>query len=166
MGKIIRGVNIPLIPCALMGHFLNPVKHWVTHVNVRRGDIDLRPQCHGTFIHFTTAHPLQHGQIFTDRSIMKRTVSAGTGQRATIFTHLLPVEFTDKGFTLLYQIHRPGVELIKIIRCIAGFSRPIKTEPSNVLNDCINEDLILFFWVCIIKSQITGPTKLFRQPKI
>ena len=166
MGKIIGRINIPGIASAVMSHLFDSVHHRVAHIYIRRSHINLSAQSHGSLVDSPQLHLLKQRQALFSRSFAIGAVFAHLGKSAAELTHLFGVKLTDISFAFANQILRPAIQLTKIIRGKLGLTRPIKTKPFNVFDNCLNIFVIFFFRVGIIKAQIAGSAKLLGKAEI
>ncbi|MPM41326.1 hypothetical protein SDC9_87978 [bioreactor metagenome] len=59
VGKIVHGIDAPLIPGAVVGHVVDPVNGRVPQVKVAGGQVDFGPEGHGAVGELSRAHPVE-----------------------------------------------------------------------------------------------------------
>src|SRR5579884_973829 len=122
----------------------NAVHHWITHVQIRRGHIDLRPQRARSVGKLAFAHALEQIEILLDRAVPKWAVTARLSERAASLSNLLCAEIIDVSLACLDQLYRPFIKLIEVVGCVVHPIFPIESQPAYIANDRI-DILLLFF---------------------
>ena len=89
VGVVVHRINAPLVSRAVMFGVQDAVHHRITHVQVRRSHVDLRPQNSCTVRELARPHPFKQIQVFFHRPVAIRTVLAGLGQRAPVLAYFV-----------------------------------------------------------------------------
>jgi len=79
---------------------------------------------------------------------------------------LIGRKVTDKSFSLLDELHRPGIELIKIIRGVKQPVFEIAAQPAHVFNDRIDVLGLFLRGIRIVEAQVALSAELARQPEV
>ena len=154
MGKVIHGINTPLISCPVMGYMSNPVNNGITHVHIRRRHIDLRPKNPGAIFHFAVFHLFKQGKIFFHAPVPVRTFLARLFKRPSVFPDLICRQIADIGFAVLDQFDSGFIHFPEIIRSEIQPVFEISTQPFHICLDRFHEFHIFLGRIRIIKTQV------------
>jgi hypothetical protein len=56
VGEVIEWVNGPLVSTAIMGSFLDPVEHWISHQHIGRSHVNFGPKDVRSVVEFSLSH--------------------------------------------------------------------------------------------------------------
>ena len=87
MGKIIHGVDAPLIPGLMMAHMENTIQRRIPQIDVGRSHVYLGPKGMGSIGKFSVLHPGKELQILLYGAIPPGAVLSGLCQGAPIGFH-------------------------------------------------------------------------------
>ena len=82
-----------------------------------------------------------------------------------MFSHLLKSEIANKGLTILDQLHRPSVQLVKIIRCMKT-GLPSQTRASGHRSDRLRVFHFFGDRVGVVQAEVTKTAKFLSYSKI
>ena len=153
MCKVVHRINAPTIACPMVCGSQDAIHYRIPKIDIRRSHIDPRPQRATSVGKLSGTHPLKEIQIFFHRTITKRTIAARFSQRTAELTDLVRLEITNIRIAATNELDRPGIELLKVVRCVASGRPPIKAEPFHVFFDGPYIFLVFFGRVCIVKSK-------------
>ena len=131
VGVIVHRVDAPLVSCPLMFGVEDAVHDRVAHIHVGRGHVDFCSQHTRPVGEFASLHAGEEVKIFFNTPAAEGAVFARLGQAAAELADLVDGLVVDVRFAILDELDRPLVELIKIIRGIAG-AVPLEAEPADV----------------------------------
>jgi hypothetical protein len=115
VGPVVHRVDAPLVTGAVVGLVADAVHHRVPHVHVVVGQVDLRPQHMLAVLELTGPHAREQVQALLDPTV---AVGAGLSRRkdgAAILGDLVGGVAVHVGVTLLDELHRPVIELVKVV---------------------------------------------------
>ena len=117
MGKVIHGINAPLISRIVMLHMSHTVNNGSSHV-----DIGLKPcrSWHGAPFHRPCTfllHLLKKAQVFFNGTVSVGAFLTGIVKVAAVLSDLLCGKIAYKGLSLLNQEDSAFIHLFKIIGC-------------------------------------------------
>ena len=144
----------------------DPVENRIAQIHVRRGHVDLGAQRLGAVRKLSSLHPREQIQILFRRAIAERAVLARFGQAAAVLSGLLWRQVANVSLARLDQLDSPIMQLAEVVRSVALFTRPLKTEPLNIALDRIDVFLVFFRRVGVIETEIALATKLLRQTEV
>ena len=101
MGKIIGGINGPLIPRLVMRRVTNTIKDRVSQIHVTRGHVDFRSQHPLTIRKFTLPHFQEKRHIFRCAPISVGAIPPCFSEGAPILSGLVGGEVTHIGQALI-----------------------------------------------------------------
>ena len=97
--KVIHRVDVPFIAGILMRDMTYSVQRRVSHIDVRRGHVDLRTQDVRTILELASLHALEQVQVFFDGPATVRTVLARLGQCTAVLADFLGAQAVNIGLT-------------------------------------------------------------------
>ena len=165
MGKVVHGINAPLITLAMMMHMANSVNNGIAHIEVAGSEINLGAQSHGVIGELTGPHPgnqiqaLLHGAIAIGRFCRSIRIT-------TILLELFGGQFANIGQALFDQLNRIFVVLFKIIGAIEETIGPVKAQPMNIFLNGVNELYVFFRGVGVVHAKIAQTAKLFGSAEV
>ena len=165
MGKVVHGVNAPLVPLAVMVHMPDPVDDWVAHIEVAGGQVNLGPEGIAVVLKFAVPHPTEKIQALFNRTVPVGG-DGGSIQISPVLLELLGSQLADIGQSLLNQLHRVLVVLLKIVGAVEEAVAPIEAQPVDVLLDGLHKLHVLFRGVGVVHPEIAQTTILLRCAKI
>ncbi len=125
VGKVVHGVDAPLVAGAVVLSMENTVHDRIPHVEIGRGHIDLGPQHLGAVRIVAVLHLLEQFPILRHRAIPIGAILARLGQGTAIGAHLLRRQIVDVGLAGFDKLHRPGMKLVEIIRRVVFVLPPV-----------------------------------------
>ena len=165
VGKIVHGVDAPLVALTVMVHMANPVDHGVAHIEVAGGQVDFGAK--GILVVLKLAGPHPGKQI---QALLDGTVPIGGDGRgiqiAPVFLELLGSQLTDIGQALFDELHGILVVLLKVVGAIEEPVAPVKAQPVNVLLDGLYKLHILLGGVCVVHTQVAHAAELFGSTEV
>ncbi len=166
VGKVVHGIDAPIVSCAVMLLIQNTIHRRVTHIDVGARHINLHAKNHATLFVLALFHFFKQTKAFFHRAIPIRAIFARFGQRATIGAHFLCIELANIGKSTLDPIDRDIIAMLIIFARKKQATLPVKTEPVNVFHDAV--DILGFFLgrIGVIKTQIGQPSETFGRQKV
>ena len=165
MGKIIHGVDAPLVTLTVMVHMADTVDHRVTHIEVAGGKVDLCTQGILVILKLTGTHTAEQVQAFLHGTVPVRGLGRG-GQIAPVFLELLRGQLANIGKSLLDQLLSQRIGLFKVIRSVEEPVTPIKAQPADILLDGIYVFRVFFGGVGVVHTQIAHAAEFFRGAEV
>ena len=165
MGKVVHGVDAPLVPLAVVVHMPDPVDDRVTHIEVAGGQINLGPEGIAVVLKFAFPHPAEQIQALLDGAIPVGGEGGGI-QVAPVLLELLGGQLADIGQSLFDQLHRILVVLLKIVGAVEEAVAPVKAQPVDVLLDGLHELHVLFGGVGIVHPEVAHSAVFLSGAKI
>ena len=142
------------------------VHHRVSHVEVRRGHVDLRAQRARAVLELPGAHAREEIQVLVDRTLSVGTVASRLVDRAAVLAGLVRGEVAHVREALLDQLHREAVELLEVVAGVERLARPLEAEPADVVLDRVHELLALLRRVRVVEAQVAGAAVARRDPEV
>ena len=93
--EIVHRVDAPRVARPVMRRMEDTVHDGITHIDVRTGHVNLRPECVDAVGELAGAHPSEQLEVLIDRAIPVRTLPTRLGQRPAILAHLVLREIAD-----------------------------------------------------------------------
>jgi hypothetical protein len=162
---IVHRVDAPIVTCAVMMGFHDPVKHRVAEVQVRSGHVDFGAERSDTFGELPLFHPFKEIEVFFDAAVAVGAVLTGLGQCTSVLAHLLRIEIAYKSVALANELDRPVVQLLEVIRSVEQ-AVPFEAEPSDIGHDGVDVFLALFAGVRVVESQVAFPAIALGETKV
>ena len=153
VGKIVHGIDAPLVALTVVMHMVDTVDHRVTHIEIAGRGVNLGPQSHRTIREFPGTHPGKQIQALLDRAVPVGALG-GTVHVTPHLLHLLRRQLTDIGQPLLDEGHSALVHLLKVVRCIVKPIAPVKAQPMDVLLNGLHILHILLGGVGVVHTEI------------
>ena len=165
VGKVVHGIDAPLVALTVMVHMANPVDHRVAHIEIAGGQVDFGSQSHGIVGELAIPHPPEQIQAFFNRTVPVGGDGGGV-QVATEFLCLLRSQLADIGQPLLNQLYGILVILFKVIGAIEEAVAPVKTQPVDILLNGLNKFHILLGGVGIVHTQVAHTAELLGGAEV
>ena len=166
MGKVVHGIDAPLIARAPMFLVQDAVHGRITHDDVGGSHVNLHAQGLAALREFTCPHTAEQIQTFLRRTIPPRTVLAGLRQGATIGTHFILAQLIHVGQTTLDPVLRNGIALIIIIAGVVQSTGPGKAQPVNIPLNGLHVFRVFLSGVGIIKAKVAQAAVLFSRQEV
>ena len=163
MGKVIHRVNAPLVAGVVVRHAGDAVNDRVTHVDIRGGHVNLRPQHLLAVLVLAVPHGLEQFQIFLHRPVAVRAFLSRLGKRPPVLADLLGGQVAHVGLALADQFQRALVHRVKIIRREIQMLLPVRAQPQDVLLDGVDELHLLLGRVGIVEPHVERPVVFLGQ---
>ena len=154
MGKVIHGINAPLIAGVMMRHAGHTVNHRVSHVDVGRCHVDFCTQHLLTVLVKTVLHIFKQRQIFLHGTIPVRAVLSGRIEVSPVFPDLLRRQITDIGLSFFDQLHRAFVHGVKIIGSKEQPVLEVGSQPFYICNDGFHIFGFFLRGIGIVKTEV------------
>lgn len=164
MGKVVHGVDTPLVAGAVVMHMLDAVDGRITQVEVAGGQVNLGPQRHGTVSKFSVPHPFKQVQTLFNGPVAVGRLGR-MGQITAHFAHLLRGELTDIGLAILDELDGTFVHLLEVLRGKVETIIPRKAQPLDVLLDGVHILHILFGGLVSSIRRLHRPPNVSAVPK-
>jgi hypothetical protein len=149
-----------------MRRFAYPIHHRIAHVDVAGRHVDLRAQHVGAVLELTRAHAAKQIEVFLDRTISKRAVAPGLGERAAIFAHLVGGQAVDVRLALAHELLGPLIELLEVIGRVIQVLAPVEAEPLDIALDLVDVLLRFLDGVGIVEPEIAPSAELVRDAEV
>ncbi len=153
VGKVVHGVNAPLVPLAVVVGVIDAVDHRVAHIEVAGGQVDLGPEGHPALLKLAVLHPFKQVQGLLHGPIPVRG-GGGYADGAPVLFELLRGQLAHIGQALFDQLHRELVHLVKVVGGVIEPVPPVEPQPVDVLLDGVHILLILFGGVGVVHTQV------------
>ena len=154
LGKIVHGVNAPVVAGTVVAGAANPVNDRVTQVKVGRPHIDFRPEYQFAVGKFTGLHPVEQLQVLCHRPLAPGAIAPRLRQGTAVFPDLLGTQAVHVGLALLNQFNGKLEQPCKIIRGKKQPVFPVEPQPADIVLDGLHVFHVLFFRVRVIKAQV------------
>ena len=141
------------------------VEDGVAHVEVAAGKVDLRAQGVFALRELAVLHALKQIEVFLDRAVAPRA-DGGTGGVAAVLAELVGRELADIGQTLLDQLDRELVGLLKIVRAVVEAVAPVEAQPVDVLLDRVDELGILLGGVGVVHAEVAQAAEMLGRAEV
>jgi len=159
MGKVIHGVDAPLVALTVMVHVTDPVDNGVTHIEVAGGQVDLGSQGVAVVLKFAGTHPCEQIQAFLHGTVPVGGDGGGV-QIAPVFLELLGGQLADISQALLDQLHSVLVVLLKVVGTIVEPVAPVEAQPVDVFLDGVHKLHVFLGRVGVVHTQVAQTTEL------
>ncbi len=146
-------------------HMADTVNDRVAHIEVAGGQIDLCPEGIAVVLKFAGAHSGEQIQTFRNGTVAVGRNGGGI-QIAPVLLELLRRQLADVGQSLLDQLHRVLVVLLKIVGAVVKAVAPVEAQPVDVLLDGLHELHILFCGVGVVHAEIAQSIVPFRSAEV
>ena len=155
VGKVIQGVDAPLIALAVVGNMLNAVNRRVTQVHVGAGQVDFGAQGLFAIGKLARAHPAEQVEVFFRGTVAVGGRTAGlTGIVAAVFLHLLAGQVIHIGFAFLNELFGVFIALFKVIAAVKNAAVGGGTQPFQIFQDALHILVAFAGGVGIVKAQV------------
>ena len=165
VGKVVHGIDAPLIALPVVAHVVDAVDHRVAHIEVAAGQVDLGPKGHRAVGELPCAHPGEEVQALLHRPV---TVG-GHGRDADVSAvglELLRRQLADIGQALFDEQDGLAVVLLKVIRAVEEPIAPVEAQPVDVLLDGLYELLVLLGGVGVVHPQVAQAVVFLRRAEV
>ena len=125
MCPVIRGVDAPLGTGGVVGLVADPVHDWVAQPHIFGLHIDAGAQAAGTVGEFPGTHPPQQVKGFFGRTVAIGTFNARLTVAAALLTDSFGGLVVNVGQSLTYEVFRPLVKLLEIVRRVDNVGRGV-----------------------------------------
>ena len=153
MGKVVHGIDAPLVALPVVAHVVDTVDHRVAHIEVAAGQVDLGPQRHSAVGEFPGAHTGEQIQTLLHRPVAVGG-HGGDADVAAVGLELLRRQLAHIGQPLLDEQHRLPVVLLKIVAAVEEPVAPVEAQPVDVLLDGLHKLLVLLGGVGVVHAQV------------
>jgi len=143
-----------------------PIEHRIAQINITGTHVDLGAQDARAVLKFAGAHAPKQIEIFVHRTLAKRAVGAGLGQRAAGGAHLFVALIVDIGIAGADQVFGPVVELREIVRRMIEILAPIEAQPAHVALDRVDKFLVFLGRIGVVIAQVAVPAEFVGDAKI
>ena len=155
VGKVIQGVDAPLIALAMVGNMLDAVNRRVTQVHVGAGQVDFGAQGLFAIGKLARAHPAEQVEVFFRGAVAVGGRTAGlTGIVAAVFLHLLAGQVIHIGFAFLNELFGVFIALFKVIAAVKNAAVGGGTQPFQIFQDALHILVAFAGGVGIVKAQV------------
>ena len=165
MGKVIHGIDAPLVAGGVVRHVVDAVDRRVPHIKVAGGQVDLRAEGHRAVWELARLHPaeevqaLLHGAVAVGRAGRSRQIAA-------VFTHLLRGQLADVGQTLPDQLLGAFVHLVEILGGVVEAVAPVEAEPVDILLDGLHVLNVFLRGVGVVHAEVAQAAELLRRAEV
>ena len=136
-----------------MVHAVDAVDDGVAHVEVARSEVDFGAERHAAVGEFSRSHAGE--QV---KALLDRTVAVGTFRGrlciAAVLAHLLGRQLADIGETLLNQLDREVIHLLKVLGRVEEAVVPVEAQPRDILFDRVDVLDVLLGGVGVVHAQV------------
>ncbi len=80
VGKIVHGIDTPIITCLMVPGVLDAVNNRVTHIHISGTHINFGPECIAAILELTGPHALEKIQAFFPGPVAPGAFDTGGGQ--------------------------------------------------------------------------------------
>ena len=165
MGKVVHGIDAPLVPLTVVVHMADTVDNRVAHIEVAGRQIDLCPEGVAVVLEFAGAHSGKQIQAFLNGTVAVGRNGGGI-QVAPVLLELLRRQLADVGKPLLDQLHRIFVVLFKIVGTVVKAVAPVEAQPVDILLDGLHELHILFGGVGVVHAEVAQSVVLLGGAEV
>ena len=158
--EVVHGIDAPRVARAVVVHTVDAVDNGVAHVEVARREVDFGAERHAAVGELARAHTAEQVEAFLNGTVAERA-DGGGARVAAVFAHLFGRQLADVGETLLDQLHREAVHLLKILGGVEEAVAPVKAEPVNVLPDGVNVLHVLFGGIGVVHAEVADAVVFF-----
>ena len=151
--KVVHGVDAPLVSLTVVVHMTDAIDDRVAHIEVAGSQIDLGAEGITVVLKFSGAHSGEQVQAFLNGTVAVGRNGGGI-QVAPVLLELLRRQLADVGQSLLDQLHRIFVVLLKIVGAVVEAVAPVEAQPVDVLLDSLHELHILFGGVGVVHAEV------------
>ena len=155
MGKVVKGIDAPLVPLAVMVGPHDAVDGGVPHVHVGAGQVDLGPQGLAAVGKLPGPHAAEQVQVLLGGAV---PVGAGTAGLAAVLAavglHLLTGEIVHIGLAFLDQQLGVLIALVEIVAAVENAAIGHGAQPLQIFLDAVHIFHILVGGVGVVKPQI------------
>src|SRR5690606_23190156 len=100
---IVHRVYVPLVPGPVMRLLDYPVHDGITHVDVARGHVDLRPENERALRELALLHAPEEVEVLLGRAVPPGTVLSGLAECAPVLSYLVGGQAVYVGLPRLYK---------------------------------------------------------------
>ena len=165
MSEIVHRENAPLRALTVMIDIFDPVDNGIAHVEIAAREVDLCAERHLAFLYFAVLHFLEQREVLLDGPVAVRRLCGCRGV-SPVFLELLGCQLAYICQTLLDQLDRELIVLVKIVRTVEEAVSPVKAEPVDILLDIDNVLGILLRGVRVIHTEIADAAELLGHSEI
>ena len=165
VGKVVHGVDAPLVALTVMVHMPDAVENGVAHIEVAGGKVDFGTEGVTVILKFAGTHPGEEVQALLHGPVPPGRLGRGV-HIAPVFLELLGGQLADVGQALFDQLHSVFIVLFKVVGTIEEPITPVKAQPVNILLDGLNELHILLGRIGVIHPQVAHAAVLFGGAEI
>ena len=164
VGKIIHGINAPVIAGAVVVGVQDAVHHRVAHIQIGRGHIDLCPQHTGAVREFARRACARTGPDFPPPTGCDKGCPCPARSSVPRYSRISSGgQIADIGLPSLINCTAYSIELFKIIRGIIQPVLPIKSQPAHILLNGFHIFHLFFGRIGVVEAQI-AEAAVFAQP--
>ena len=166
VGEVVHGVDDPLVAGAVMGSFEDAVEDGVPHVDVARRHVDPGPEDSLALLAQAVLHLVEEGEVFFYGAVAVGALDAGLCEGAAVLADLVGVEVVDVGHALPDEVDGEFVELVEVVGGEVEVVAPVPAEPSDVLEDAVDELLFLPGGVGVVEAHVAAAAVLVGEAEV
>ncbi len=137
----------------------------IAHLHVLVGHVDLGAERVAAVFELACPHAAEQVKVFFDAPIAERGILARLGEGAARRGDLFGVLIVDVGEALLDQQLGPVVELLEVAGGVTELGWFV-AEPTDVLDDRFDEDVLFGFRVGVVHAQHAEATEIFGHAEV
>ena len=166
MGKVVHGINAPLVSSVVMAHTGHTVDHRVSHIDVGGRHIDLGAEHLFPVLIHAVLHFLEELQVLLHRSVPVGAVFSRSVEISPVFPDLIGRKVADECLSFFDQMDCTLIHCIKVVRRKKQPVLKFRAQPFHVVYDGLH--ILRFFLrgVRIIKTEIEFSAVFLCQSRI
>ena len=154
MGKVIHGIDAPLVPGVVMAHVSHAVDHRIAHVHVGGCHIDPGAQHLFPVRVYAVFHIFKQGQILLHAASCGRVLLSRLRERPAVLPDLIRRQVRYIGLSLFNQLYGRLIHLVKIVGSEEQPVLPVRSQPLHILLDGVHEFLLFLGGIRVVKTEI------------
>ena len=155
VGKVVHGIDAPLVPLAVVVLILDAVDGGVPHIHVGAGQVDLGPQGLFPLLELARAHPAEQVQVFLGGAVPPGGGAAGlAGVAAAVLAHLLPAQIVHIGLALADQLFGVFIALLEVVAAVKDAAVGVGAQPVQVLQNAVDVLHVLPGGVGVVQAEV------------
>ena len=155
VGKVIHGVDAPLVPLAVVVLILDAVDGGVAHIHVGAGQVDLGPQGLFPLLEFARPHPAEEIEVFLGGAVPPGGGAAGlAGVAAAVLPHLVAGQIVHIGLALPDQLFGVFIALLEVIAAVKDAAVGVGAQPVQVLQNAVDILDVLAGGVGVVQPEV------------